>query len=70
MMLIAQRILNQAKAGAWQLEDLEARLADQFPAKGMDTEAHYEIRRWAIGLYEIRLAEQQEWGRCDLEGKA
>jgi len=60
MMHKAQQIVDQAKAEAWPMEDLEARLADQFPAKGMDTEAHREIRRWAIGLYEIRLAEQQE----------
>jgi hypothetical protein len=55
MMLIAQRILDQAKAGGWQMEALKARLADQFPAKGMDTEAHREIRRWARDMYQAYL---------------
>ena len=53
MMLIAQRILDAAKANNLDIERLEAQLADQFPAKGMDTEAHLEIRRWAVGLYGI-----------------
>jgi hypothetical protein len=48
----AQQIVDQAKAGGWQMETLEDRLADQFPARGMDTEAHREVRRWARDMYQ------------------
>jgi hypothetical protein len=34
------------------MEALENRLANQFPARGMDTEAHLEIRRWARDMYQ------------------
>jgi sRNA-binding protein len=52
MMHKAQQIVDQAKAEAWPMEDLKARLADQFPARGMDTEAHREVRRWASDMYQ------------------